>query len=46
MTISLAFRAPKLVRAAVEGRLPRGRQHRAASRCSGRMVSPVSKRSV
>jgi hypothetical protein len=24
MTISLAFHAPKLVRAAVEGRLPRG----------------------
>ena len=41
MTISLAFLAPKLVRAAVEGRLPRGVNIARASRCSGRMVSPV-----
>ena len=39
MTISLAFLAPKLVRAAVEGRLPRGVN--IARLCSGRMVSPV-----
>ena len=34
MTISLAFLAPKLMQAAVEGRLPRGIGVTASTRCS------------
>jgi hypothetical protein len=41
MTISLAFLAPDLVKAAIEGRLPRHRRHPPA-RCARRVVSPNS----
>jgi len=37
MTISLAFLAPELVRAAVEGRLPRGIGVETVARCAGRV---------
>ena len=41
MTISMAFIAPALVKAAVEGRLPRGIGVASFARCAGRMVAPV-----
>ena len=40
MTISLAFLAPGLVKAAIEGRLPRG-MGLPVLRCSGRVVASV-----
>ena len=41
MTISLAFLAPDLVKAAVEGRLPRGVGVRATARCARRVEPTV-----
>jgi site-specific DNA recombinase len=41
MTISLAFIAPGLVKAAIEGRLPRGIWRCGLARRAGRMVAPV-----
>ena len=41
MTISLAFLAPDLVKAAVEGRLPRGHRRCSSLRCPGRVVASV-----
>ena len=41
MTISLAFLAPTLVQAAVDGRLPRGVGSRKSARCARRMVPAI-----
>ena len=41
MTISLAFLAPNLVQAAVDGRLPRGIGVAKSARCAGRMVPAI-----